>query len=134
MIYFAQRASDRLIKIGKSEDVAARMSSLSKKMGCEVVLLAKREGGFAEEKHVHKLLSEFRVEGEWFLPNSHVLAFIANVHDFAFPDMSGRGTRLTTVITDELNEALKALAKADARTLDKYVSRLLEAHVKRATK
>lgn len=42
--------------------------------------------------------------------------------------------RLTTVITDELNEALKALAKADARTLDKYVSRLLEAHVKRATK
>lgn len=42
--------------------------------------------------------------------------------------------RLTTVITDELNETLKALAKADARTLDKYVSRLLEAHAKRMGK
>lgn len=39
--------------------------------------------------------------------------------------------RLTTVITDELNERLKRIAKADGRTLDRYVARLLEAHAKR---
>lgn len=42
--------------------------------------------------------------------------------------------RLTTVITDELNERLKKIAKADGRTLDRYVARLLEAHAKRAEK
>ena len=42
--------------------------------------------------------------------------------------------RLTTVITDELNDRLKELAKEDGRTLDKYVSRLLAAHAKRMEK
>jgi predicted DNA-binding protein len=42
--------------------------------------------------------------------------------------------RMTTVITKELHEKLKKLARDDGRTMMKYVERQLEAHATRATK
>jgi predicted transcriptional regulator len=39
--------------------------------------------------------------------------------------------RMSVVVSDETNEAIKRLARADRRSASEYIARLIQAHVER---
>lgn len=74
-VYFAQHSNGR-IKIGKSYAVRKRLKTLSAQNG-GLKLLGVIEGGLNEESELHSRFDKTRVTGEWFLPTTELLDFIA---------------------------------------------------------
>lgn len=70
VVYFALR--DGLIKIGTSHGVHKRVQTLGRAQ-----LLGCHPGGFAEERRVHELFADSRVEGEWFADSFELRTYIA---------------------------------------------------------
>ena len=65
MIYFVE--SNGRIKIGHTENLAARMGKLASDCPWPPKLLGVTDGGVEYEDHLHKRFSHVRVHGEWFL-------------------------------------------------------------------
>ena len=74
MIYFAQSMNGGPIKIGFSDDVDKRMSSLRSSNPEPLILLGVMEGDRVEEKKVHRLFK--RKRGEWFYDSPELREFI----------------------------------------------------------
>lgn len=74
-VYFG--ASDGLVKIGTSVDVATRLRSL------RADFLAAIPGGFADERAMHRRFAHARVSGEWFTPCDEITAYLAALPDSA---------------------------------------------------
>ena len=64
-LYFFHAAPYR-IKIGVSSNVNRRLRDVGLHLPEMPVLIGAVEGGYALEKHVHGLLGEHRLNGEWF--------------------------------------------------------------------
>jgi hypothetical protein len=77
VVYYVQRESDGLVKIGTSRTLAKRMGTLKNKYG-PLLLIATIGGAHAEETALHRQFRDLRAEGEWFRPElpllEHVLA------------------------------------------------------------
>ncbi len=69
-VYFAQRASDGLIKIGWSRNVKYRMMEVRAKV------IGAIPGERPEEKVLHARFAHLRVEGEWFKPELELVTYI----------------------------------------------------------
>lgn len=78
-VYFIRRNGDpqKLVKIGFTNNMRSRMSSLATGWpeGCEV--LAVMPGGRETEKFLHALLSGDRDAGEWFRPSELLSSVIS---------------------------------------------------------
>ena len=72
-VYVAREKHSKRIKIGVSKDPAARFKALGVRNPEELVLVAvyKPSGdGLSAERRAHRLLSAFRIRGEWFRPDA----------------------------------------------------------------
>lgn len=81
MIYFAQHGTDGPIKIGLTDDLELRLSSLQTSSPVEIRLLATQEGDWSLERFLHQRFARLKVRGEWFHPEPDLLHYIANLSD-----------------------------------------------------
>lgn len=77
-VYYVQRESDGLIKIGTSRRLSQRMATLRSEHG-PITLLLTHPGGHRREGILHGAFLDIRMEGEWFRPEPHLLAWIQKV-------------------------------------------------------
>lgn len=86
-IYFIQTGRRGPIKIGWSHrNVAARLSSIRLANPRNTCLLGCIPGTMAGEKHLHKILGDYRMSGEWFSAEGDVLEHI----HFLYPGLPPR--------------------------------------------
>lgn len=132
MIYFAQR-QDGLIKIGRSDNVAARMATLSSKISSQLRVLKVIEGHSTEEFNLHTRFKDIRVFGEWFSPSSDLVSFIDGQEGCEFRDspIPDGYVRMSVVVSETANVEIKKLAKLDRRSASEYIAKLIEAHIAR---
>lgn len=64
MIYFIR--AKKFLKIGYSKDPIKRISELQTGNPVKLKLIGVLPGTYETEKMIHRVLSKFRVEGEWF--------------------------------------------------------------------
>lgn len=76
VVYFVQGVNGGPIKIGTAIDVAHRLSGLQNGSHVRLKVLATMDGGFSEERALHRRFAAHHVTGEWFEPAAPVLAFI----------------------------------------------------------
>jgi len=74
-VYFTQRKSDDLIKIGHSTCVTERLAFLRTKHG-KMELLGLIPGTISDEKNLHEQFGMCRVVLEWFNPRDELMDFI----------------------------------------------------------
>lgn len=77
-VYYLQRASDSLIKIGFSTVPRVRIVNLRREHGPSEVL-ATHKGGRDAERVQHRRFDHLRVTGEWFRPEPELLAHIGRI-------------------------------------------------------
>lgn len=68
LVYYLQRASDGLIKIGTSRTLPSRFAALRSEHG-QVLPMAAHRGAHKEEHTIHGYFAALRAEGEWFRPD-----------------------------------------------------------------
>jgi hypothetical protein len=78
VIYYAQRLSDGLIKIGTSARLQRRLWNLGREHG-ELRLLLTHLGDRERETQMHGKFKRLWVEGEWFRPEEPLLSWIVTV-------------------------------------------------------
>lgn len=78
LVYFVQRESDGLIKIGCSKKPLRRFRRLAKVFGCAMTCLGVIPGDFGLERRTHRDFEALRVSGEWFQPGPNLMQFVAN--------------------------------------------------------
>lgn len=79
VVYYVQRTSDGIIKIGTSRGLAMRMDTLTSRYG-PLRLLAVHGGTRVEEHEIHGLFNDLLAEGrEWFRPALPLLEHIDGV-------------------------------------------------------
>lgn len=78
-VYYVQRASDSLIKIGFSSVPRDRLVTLRREHG-PLELLATHKGGRDAERIQHRRFDHLRVTGEWFRPEPDLLAHIERIN------------------------------------------------------
>ncbi len=81
MIYFiGEDHGDNPIKIGYTNNVKQRLAQLRTSTHEDIKILATLEGDFSVEKKIHKSLSEYRVNREWFIRDA-AFDYMANNRD-----------------------------------------------------
>jgi hypothetical protein len=75
LVYYAQRESDSLIKIGTSRTIVTRWAALKSEHG-SLTLMAAHQGAHREEHMIHDAFATLRVEGEWFRPELPLIEHI----------------------------------------------------------
>jgi hypothetical protein len=75
-------------KFGIAKNVAKRMKVVGAHMPVQPVCLGSIPGSYPLERFVHKKLSAFRLQGEWFQANDHVREVAATLLDRG-PDAIG---------------------------------------------
>lgn len=78
-VYFIQHPLTGLVKIGCSGWPKLRVRELGYIHGAPLELLAFAPGGFREERRMHEMFADERVESEWFSASEGVLAAIEHV-------------------------------------------------------
>jgi hypothetical protein len=75
-IYFIECGSTNQIKIGFSQNPAARRSSLQVGSTAPLSILATVPGDLNREGEIQNMFSDFRAKGEWFFPSDKIYEFI----------------------------------------------------------
>jgi len=75
VVYYVQRSSDGLIKIGFTTNLTNRLRTLVREFG-PLVVLGHHQGHRGIERSMHKRFAADRVEGEWFTPSDALLAHV----------------------------------------------------------
>jgi Meiotically up-regulated gene 113 len=78
LVYYLQRVSDGLIKIGTSRTLISRFAALRSEHG-PLLLMAAHRGAHKEEHAIHDYFAELRAGGEWFRPDVALLEHILKV-------------------------------------------------------
>jgi hypothetical protein len=79
-IYFVEARGTGLVKIGwTAGDPRVRLRTLQTSNGCELRLLATRQGTVADEKQLQQDFREDRERAEWFRLSPHLQALLWNV-------------------------------------------------------
>lgn len=81
MIYFIQAEPNGRIKIGRSNSPEKRLANMQVGSPVKLKLIGTKNGGLAEEKHMHVVFSSHWSHGEWFEPAKELVDFILSLHD-----------------------------------------------------
>lgn len=111
VVYYIQRKSDGLIKIGTSGEFRVRLTHLRAVHGTLRILLTHR-GGRDFEDRMHSKFHHLRVRGEWFSPESALADWILEVRWWQRKIGTGRLSRGTVTLRD-----IENLAEAARRGL-----------------
>lgn len=65
-VYFIQAGDGGPVKIGKADDVRARLADLQVAHWCELSLIREIDGGHKVERWLHRHYAPGRLRGEWF--------------------------------------------------------------------
>ena len=79
LIYFIQSGDAGYIKIGHTNDIRQRLTSLQTGSGEVLHLRATMNGTDNDEKRLHQRFKRARKHGEWFEPTPKLLTFIAGL-------------------------------------------------------
>ena len=108
IVYYLQRESDGLIKIGSSRRAQGRLSNLKTDYG-PLILLATHGGGLLEERDAQYRYEEFLAEGkEWFRPAPRLLRHVLRVRTRS---EVYAGSRLPVAEVSEIRAMIRAAAK-----------------------
>lgn len=95
MIYFIEAVGTGMVKIGFTHRSAeTRIKAFATHTPFEIKLLATCPGTKCEEKTFHKMFSEKRVRGEWFLLDEDISEYI---REMGFVEDGGVGRRDVTI-------------------------------------
>lgn len=90
LVYFVER--DGFVKIGYAFNVANRIREINRGSSSipgmtitPVRLLATMPGGKRNERWLHERFAHVRVDGEWFLPDAEMWAFIRDLKGYVAP-------------------------------------------------
>jgi hypothetical protein len=110
-VYFAQRASDGLIKIGWSRSVKIRMSAVQAKV------IGAVPGERAEEKVLHDRFARLRVHGEWFKPDPELMDYIQTEAQNHVPDseMAATAVRIPKSLIKRFDRLAHLMSKPGMR-------------------
>lgn len=76
-IYFIQNKDNKMIKIGKANNIQSRLSSLSCGSASELLLIGKIYPAIQkDESDYHKRFKDYRIRGEWF--DGYILDILKN--------------------------------------------------------
>jgi len=78
VVYYVQRESDDLIKIGTTRRMKTRLITLRGEHG-PINLLLTHSGAHRREHDIHAIFADLRVEGEWFQPGAELLRWIKRI-------------------------------------------------------
>lgn len=78
-VYFIKNPLSGLIKIGYSKNPWARLSELRRNYGSELSVVATIKTVDKSEVSIHATLSQFRVEGEWFIESECIKSLISRI-------------------------------------------------------
>lgn len=78
-IYILQTDSEEFCKIGRARHVMARIRRMSPQLPwkCNLIYWKKVDDAVAAEAHIHEVLREWRVNGEWFAVTKKHALFVA---------------------------------------------------------
>lgn len=123
MIYFVERASDKLIKIGFTFSPQARLQTLQGQHG-RVKLLGWVAGDSFTESTIHKAFKAERVTGEWFRPSPKLLNYIetrtCKIALEQMPDAVFSLWKQNRALKEELIHLRKMYEQTRASWLDMY--------------
>jgi len=102
-VYFIQEGHSGPIKIGVAAEPRNRLTDLQCANPRPVRLICAVKGSFKLEKHLHRLLKDHRIRGEWFHPSIEVLEAISEALKF-----SKLGATISEIECDDFHEDLKA--------------------------
>jgi len=80
-VYSIQGESGGPIKIGYTQDIKARLSSIQTGHPDILVLLACFPGNTKDERKLHEKFDAFRLRGEWFKPSEFILKQIEEIRE-----------------------------------------------------
>lgn len=111
VVYYVQRVSDDLIKIGTSRNVTNRLITIRREFG-ELRLLATHGGSHRQESTLHGRFADLRVtpRGEWFRPGLDLLEHIVEIrgeHEVA--EATGGRSLPPVVDTGEMQRTISAM-------------------------
>lgn len=78
VVYFVQLGIGGPIKIGRTDNLRARLNTLQTANHKKVVVLGLLRGQEALERQMHALFHKERMDGEWFRPSMELLRFISS--------------------------------------------------------
>jgi hypothetical protein len=80
-VYFIQNTRDSLIKIGKSLSPSKRLRELQTGCGFDLRLITQEfvNKMLESERYLHERFERDHVKGEWFLPSSELLKYMAGL-------------------------------------------------------
>lgn len=73
-VYFID--GGELLKIGTAKNVSERLRNLQVGSPVKLRLIKKIDGGRKEEKKIHKIFSDLKTHGEWFVKTPALLDYI----------------------------------------------------------
>jgi hypothetical protein len=76
MVYFLQNSITGAVKIGWSDNLDARLSSLRVGSDCELQLIRTVTGGRGTERWLHKRFCQHLIRGEWFAFHGDMLTVV----------------------------------------------------------
>lgn len=77
VVYFIRLGAAGAIKIGKANDLKARLASLQTAASDKLHVLGFIPGDLAEEAALHRRFAASRLHGEWFRPSRNLLEYIS---------------------------------------------------------
>lgn len=81
-VYFLQCSATKLIKIGVTNNLDARIKTLQRFSPGKLVLLASLPGTKGREARLHALFKHARTHGEWFSPVPEILDYIRQDEEY----------------------------------------------------
>lgn len=78
-VYFIQRTSGGLVKIGKSQKPDTRLAKLQEGCPEPLAIIGVCSGGYPAEKQLHRWFADQRRDGEWFEINDAMAALISRL-------------------------------------------------------
>jgi hypothetical protein len=77
VVYFLEAKLTRLVKIGITGNLPARLAQIARQTGSPIELLLKLPGNKPLEQSLHDAFDDQRVVGEWFRREGNLASFIA---------------------------------------------------------
>src|SRR5690349_275161 len=104
------RGPDGLIKIGHTRYPQERLCTVGAQAFVGLLRFEEAGEAMAEERALHRKLKDFRVHGEWFLPDEEVLRSVEHMKDSARDsEMVSISVKLPRQMVESLREMVESL-------------------------
>lgn len=130
IVYFLERPSNRLVKIGRSAHFRSRYLNLCREYGERLEILGVVDEDTFAEADLHRLFKDMRYHNEWFVMNRHIRWFLKK---YAVPyderEHGGTLNHAHLVVDRELGYLIKRRAEREGLTVQDLLDRLLRDQV-----